>query len=159
MPVHIKTLLLVQYRCKYVKSFIPLLHVMFRSKQASGKIAGVQSLGVLLLLLIYSAGSIELQSIHYLLHDHAAVHSSEAEKDPCHRAIYHHEKDGCHHASHVSQSKKCPLCQFSFHADQWVSAEGSAQPVHFTKASKKNIALSLIASSPAQQSSRAPPAL
>ena len=121
--------------------------------------AGVQSLGVLLLLLIYSAGSIELQSIHSLFHDHAAMHSFEAEKDPCHRAVYHHEKDGCHHASHVSESKKCPLCQFSFHADEWVSAEASEQPVHFTKALKNNVTLSLIASSPAQQSSRAPPAL
>lgn len=133
--------------------------MIFRSRQAHGKIAGVQSFAVIFLLLIYGAGSIELQSIHNLLHDHAAMHSSEAEKDPCHRAIYHHEKDGCHHSSHVSQSKKCPLCQFSFHGDEWVSAEALEQPVHFTKVLKNNIALSLIASSPAQQSSRAPPAL
>jgi hypothetical protein len=39
------------------------------------------------------------------------LHSSEEEKDPCHRAIYHDAKQqGCDHKTHVTSVKKCPLC-------------------------------------------------
>ena len=121
--------------------------------------AGVQSCAVFLLLLIYSAGSIHLEAIHNLFHAHEVLHSSQLEKDPCHRAVYHHEKDSCKHKSHVTEHKKCPLCQFSFHADQWVSANGSIRVISFSEVSKNAIALSPAAGLSIRQPSRAPPVL
>ena len=59
-----------------------------------------------------------------LFHGHQSFvsHSAEEENDPCHRAIYHVEKDSaCKHESHFSKNEKCcDLHLLSRHADQIV---------------------------------------
>lgn len=66
----------------------------------------------LLLLLLYLTGNVQLESFHKVFHSfEQALHSSDEEKDPCHRAIYHDSKqEGCDHKTHVTAVKKCPLC-------------------------------------------------
>src|SRR5687768_6400349 len=65
-----------------------------------------------LLLLLYLAGNVQVESFHKVFHSfEQALHSSDQEKDPCHRAIYHDSKqEGCDHKTHVTAIKKCPLC-------------------------------------------------
>jgi hypothetical protein len=130
-----------------------------RVEGKKGKIAGVQAFAVFLLLLIYSAGSVQLETLHTLFHEHDELHTSELEKDPCHRAVYHHEKEGCEHKSHVTEQKKCSLCQFSFHADQWIGLNSSIRSIRFADGSKCGIILSSAADLFVQQPSRAPPVL
>ena len=67
---------------------------------------------VLLLLLLYLTGNVQVESFHKAFHSfEQALHSSDEEKDPCHRAIYHDSKqEGCDHKTHVTAVKKCPLC-------------------------------------------------
>ena len=66
----------------------------------------------LLLLLLYLTGNVQVESFHKAFHTFEQVlHSSDEEKDPCHRAIYHDSKQkGCDHKTHVTTVKKCPLC-------------------------------------------------
>ena len=65
-----------------------------------------------LLLLLYLTGNVQVESFHKIFHSfEQALHSTEVEKDPCHRAIYHDAKQkGCDHKTHVTAIKKCPLC-------------------------------------------------
>ena len=66
----------------------------------------------LMLLLLYLAGNVQVESFHQIFHSfEQALHSSDQEKDPCHRSIYHDaEQEGCDHKTHVTAVKKCPLC-------------------------------------------------
>ena len=66
----------------------------------------------LLLLFLYFAGNVQVESFHKAFHTFEQVlHSSDQEKDPCHRAIYHDSRQqGCDHKTHVTAVKKCPLC-------------------------------------------------
>ncbi len=73
-------------------------------------------------------------------HEHEEVHTASAEQDPCHRAIYHGEKEtGEAHHNHVSQvHEKCTLCDVIIHRDhrltetpQFTSAEAAATPFSF----------------------------
>ena len=66
----------------------------------------------LLLLLLYLVGNVEVESFHKAFHSfEQALHSSQDEKDPCHRAIYHNSKqNSCDHKTHLTAVKKCPLC-------------------------------------------------
>ena len=72
----------------------------------------VRMFSALLLLLLYLTGNVQVESFHKVVHSfEQALHSSDQEKDPCHRAIYHDAKQkGCDHKSHVTAVKKCPLC-------------------------------------------------
>ncbi len=67
---------------------------------------------VSLLLLLYLAGNVHVESFHEAFHSlEKSLHSVEQEEDPCHRAIYHEVKnDGCDHKTHVTEIKQCPLC-------------------------------------------------
>jgi hypothetical protein len=71
-----------------------------------------------LLLLLYSFSAIQFDFVHALVHEHEAqtLHTSQDEKDPCHRAIYHGDKtNGCHHKNHFIPGKtKCSLCDVFF---------------------------------------------
>jgi len=74
----------------------------------------------ILLLAGYLAGNAVYGFIH-LLHGHQTLisHSADQEKDPCHRAIYHFEKENiCKHNSHVATKEKCDQCYIFFHSDQ-----------------------------------------
>ena len=73
--------------------------------------------GIILLLLLYVLSVLQIESVHMLFHAHDQVelHTQEQEKDLCHRAIYHGEKENdCGHKTHVKKSDKCSLCAVVF---------------------------------------------
>ena len=73
----------------------------------------------LLLLFLYLGASVQVETLHHLTHpdDDIALHSPENERDTCHQSIYHSGLNaGCEHKSHLSEFKKCPLCQYATHA-------------------------------------------
>jgi hypothetical protein len=58
------------------------------------------------------------------LHEHVAVHSPEQEKDPCHRFLFHGDKEkGCSHKLHITKADKCKLCHVIFHNDHLTISE------------------------------------
>jgi hypothetical protein len=69
------------------------------------------------LLYIFSLLTTEL--IHPVLHQHHnhSLHSAADEKDPCHREIYHGEKeDATQHHQHLTPvNEKCGLCDIILH--------------------------------------------
>ncbi len=87
-----------------------------------------KSFSGILLVLLYSTGNVQVESFHQVFHSiEQALHSSEQENDPCHRAIYHEiENQGCDHKTHVTAVKKCPLCHVIPFNDQHASARQSA---------------------------------
>jgi hypothetical protein len=88
---------------------------MFLSKRASCKSHPLRFFSALVLLLLYLVGNVQLESFHKVFHSfEQALHSSDQEKDPCHRAIYHDSRqEGCDHKTHVTAVKKCPLCHIT----------------------------------------------
>ena len=65
------------------------------------------------LLGVYVLASVFSNLHHYFHHDHQLeTCSAEAEKDPCHIKIFHHNAEkGCKHQTHVySLENKCELC-------------------------------------------------
>ena len=93
----------------------------------NGAISAVRTISVLLLLLVYFVGSVQIESIHSIFHDfEVALHSSEQEEDPCHRAIYHDAvDDACDHTTHITAVKKCPLCHVVPFSDQHLTDQNS----------------------------------
>jgi hypothetical protein len=83
-----------------------------RRKRILVKNRPIRIFSALLLLLLYLTGNVQVESFHKVFHSfEQALHSTEEEKDPCHRAIYHDAKQkGCDHKTHVTAVKKCPLC-------------------------------------------------
>lgn len=100
---------------------------MKRSLAKSCSIGAVKTASALLLLLIYFTGSVQVESLHNVFHSfEKALHSSEQEEDPCHRAIYHDAKeDACDHKTHVTAIKKCPLCHVVPFSDQQLVVENT----------------------------------
>ena len=75
----------------------------------------------LLFLVLYVAGTSQLELLHSFAHDHEASvsHTEEQEKNPCHRLIYHHDEGlGCDHSLHLMVSNKCQMCDTICHGDQ-----------------------------------------
>lgn len=77
---------------------------------------------VLLLLVIYLIGTVEIDSFHAVLHNTPAetsLHSAVNESNACHQTVYHNKKErNCEHKSHLIANKKCALCHLtlqSFH--------------------------------------------
>jgi len=69
---------------------------------------------LVVLALLYTAGSLQIDSLHRLIHRHSerGNHTPEQEQNACHRVVYHNQLQGaCEHPTHLSESKKCPLCQ------------------------------------------------
>lgn len=74
------------------------------------------SILTLVLLLVYAASALRLNSIHQLFHAEkiTELHSAEKESDPCHKNIYHQQKEsGCEHKSHITENTKCNFCEYS----------------------------------------------
>jgi hypothetical protein len=74
-----------------------------------------------LLLALYAAAALKVDSIHELVHanEFAELHSVEQENNPCHKSIYHQEAEkGCEHKSHITENTKCPLCEYSSSIDE-----------------------------------------
>lgn len=65
------------------------------------------------LIVLYLAGSLQLDSLHRLLHQHdeKSVHTEELEQNACHRTVFHQAtQNACDHPTHISENKKCPWC-------------------------------------------------
>ncbi|MBL0740332.1 hypothetical protein [Chryseolinea lacunae] len=123
-------------------------------------LATLKSGCVLLWLLLYGVGSLSNEGIHAFFHNNeVALHTVQEEKDPCHRNIFHQDNKSCEHKTHVAKLRKCPLCQFSFHADQWLSQEAHTDNVEFVSAVPMATCVFLWHTSALQLPSRAPPVL
>jgi hypothetical protein len=75
------------------------------------------------LIILYAAASLRIDSIHQIFHadEIANLHSPEQEVNPCHKSIYHQQREnGCEHRSHVSAITKCPACECKIATDEWV---------------------------------------
>ena len=72
-----------------------------------------------LCLILYLAGTFQVDSLHHFAHpdDHISLHSPEHETDTCHQSIYHAGlNQGCNHPSHLSEEKKCAVCDYANHS-------------------------------------------
>lgn len=82
---------------------------------------GILNVLVLVLLVLYLAGTSQFETLHAFVHGHDQVeaHTAEEEADPCHRLIYHDDvAKGCGHASHLIASDRCEMCDLVCHSDQ-----------------------------------------
>jgi hypothetical protein len=117
------------------------------------------SLAVLLLIL-YVAGTSGIERLHQFFHshDHLVAHSEIQEKDPCHRSIYHNEKDkGCGHHSHLIVTDKCELCDLIFHTDQILLSTNESPALQFFTIDSGFCTSDVPISGQLIHSSRAPP--
>jgi len=74
-----------------------------------------------LMLVIYTTGTTGIDLFHHLFHDHAAppLHTEVSEQDPCHRFIYHQDKEnGCNHKAHLTKAEKCKFSHVVFQSSQ-----------------------------------------
>ncbi len=80
---------------------------------------------VLFLLVIYLIGTVEINSIHVILHQtdsQRELHSAANESNGCHQWVYHNNKNqGCEHKAHLVANKKCPLCHLSLQSFHYAS--------------------------------------
>jgi hypothetical protein len=85
---------------------------MLKRKSSRVILKCLRTISISLLLLLYVVGNVQIESIHQVFHSfETALHSTDQEKDPCHRAIYHEATDdGCDHSTHFTAVKNCPLC-------------------------------------------------
>lgn len=84
------------------------------------------------LLIFYLTGIAQFDALHRLFHphDHVVAHSEALEREPCHRAIYHHDREhGCGHHAHILVTGKCALCDLITHTDQILLPGLENQPV------------------------------
>jgi hypothetical protein len=60
-------------------------------------------------------------------------HSVKQEEDPCHRLIYHSDKEnGCGHDSHYIVSDQCEMCDLAIQSDQsLISSVTIHAPIYF----------------------------
>jgi hypothetical protein len=133
------------------------------AKKESRKGPGIKvltSISAITLLLLYVAGTVEIDSLHSYVHPEKADFRNPAaqEKDPCHLAIYHNVHDnGCHHKTHLVVSYKCPFCQISLHTEHVVGDRISYESVIFERRTNKSLTNLFILPPASERSSRAPP--
>lgn len=115
-----------------------------------------------LLLSLYVCGTIGADLGHQFFHAHhdTALHTVVQEKDPCHRALYHHDiTHGCHHRSHVGKVEKHKHCHTLFHADQLIPA-GVLPKISFqADGTLTGLTSAALPGIDLQQSLRGPPAI
>lgn len=115
------------------------------------------------LLFLYITGTIGTDFVHEIVHSHVNVelHSALNEKDPCHKAIYHHEKDnGCNHTTHLIKVEKCMHCHILFHATDQVTLSASPSKLAFHDfVALTNFIPVTLSGNTLQQSLRGPPAV
>jgi hypothetical protein len=114
----------------------------------------------ILLLTAYIVGICRFEGLHELFHsrDQHVTHTEIEEKDPCHRAIYHHEveKDG-NHDSHVAASDKCDLCDIISHTDQLLLLKFEATHPHYFSLTFGSYSAAISGAELSLALSRAPP--
>ncbi len=114
------------------------------------------------LLVFYIAGTSSLQIARAFVHshEHTVVHSAEAEKDPCHRFIYHNDvAQSCDHDSHLVASDTCDMCDLAYHGDQALLNIMNFQIVRLKPEFFSHYKVNLDSYWAVISSSRAPPAL
>lgn len=83
---------------------------------------GATQVAALILLILYISASTSIDLLHAVLHDDEVAtidHTEKQEQDPCHRLIYHFDKEhGCDDDSHLISTDKCQMCDIAFHGDQ-----------------------------------------
>jgi hypothetical protein len=93
------------------------------------KYVWLRSIASLLLLFGYFLNVISFESFHQAVHnhDHAEIHTEEAEADACHRAIFHGEvSHNCEHKSHLVETEsECQLCDVVVSRVHFASASES----------------------------------
>jgi hypothetical protein len=132
-----------------------------RNKNRINLFLGIRPLVIVPLLFLYAIG-LQINSIHRFLHnehENAVLHTIAAENDPCHRSIYHHEKEACKHRSHLHQSETCELCQISISTDQWIGLRTATLKQSVQRTVNTELLQSLQTICAAYLPSRAPPAL
>lgn len=68
-----------------------------------------------LLMALYTLGSLRVESVHRLIHDHdAELHTEAQERNACHRTIFHGSSSSCEHPVHVSANWTCTLSDLAF---------------------------------------------
>ncbi len=114
----------------------------------------------IILLTAYIVDISRFDGLHELLHsrDQHVTHTEIEEKDPCHRAIYHHEvkKDGLHD-SHIATSDKCELCDIISHTDQLLLPKFEATHPQYFSLSFGSYSSAISGAEKSLASSRAPP--
>jgi len=124
-------------------------------------VRGLSLVGLsLLLLVLYLAGSVQVDSLHHLVHpdDYTILHSPENEKDTCHQSIYHAGLNhGCEHKSHLSEFKKCSVCDYANHSVHLFSISLLDLSASSSIAVEDHYNSSEAGINPLYQSSRAPP--
>jgi len=112
------------------------------------------------LLVLYSAASLRIDSLHQLFHAEEIVelHSPEQESNPCHKSIYHQQtKKGCEHTSHFTLNTKCPLCEYNGGSEQLICIPQTDQSKIQTASSSLSFQENLLASPIFLLSDRGPP--
>lgn len=115
---------------------------------------------LLALLILYSAASLRVDSLHQFFHAEEIVelHSLEHESDPCHKSIYHQQSEkGCHHQSHLSSNTKCPLCEHKVSSDELCFILEKDQTINYSTSSEILVKENLSSPSIFLSSGRAPP--
>lgn len=96
-------------------------------------VRNIRAFVAILLLSAYAIGFIQVQLLHEAFHadKYALIHSAAHEKDPCHRTIYHDEKESsCEHKLHITNVEKCSLCSSIVHNEYLTFADS---PHEFAK--------------------------
>lgn len=120
-----------------------------------------KALSAILLIAFYFIGNTQVEVFHEFLHHHDSivVHTFEAEKDPCHRSLFHRDKnDGCEHKTHLTTAYKCKLCSFFCHSDHLIVSNSFSEFTPSDCILISELKSVQLTGDPAQQSSRAPPA-
>jgi hypothetical protein len=92
----------------------------------------IHSILAALMLVVYSTGAISIDLVHHILHDHAqpALHTGELEKNACHRALYHQDKEnGCSHQAHITNAEKCKYNHIVFQPNQLITPQAITRSV------------------------------
>lgn len=113
----------------------------------------------ILLLIFYVFGS-HVQEIHRSLHsDHqqSVLHYPQQEEDPCHRNLFHHEKNACEHKTHISNSEKCSLCEWNAYKEEWIASNESIGRVNYIAIINSAVVSFIITDLSIHLCSRAPP--
>jgi hypothetical protein len=113
----------------------------------------------LMLLLVYLTGNVQVESFHKVFHTfEQALHSSDDEKDPCHRSIYHDSRQkGCDHKTHVTAVKKCPFCHIVSLNDKHIAVNHSFETLFSPSDFKEFLFLIPATEISGNLSARAPP--
>jgi hypothetical protein len=149
----------------HLRKFLPMLHPLpmytphTEYKKRISLLACFKAWSGILLLIFYFFGS-HLQQIHTSLHSEhhqRVLHSPQQENDPCHRNLFHHEKNACEHKTHISNSEKCSLCEWNVYKEEWVASNEPATGPNHVAIINSTVVSFIITDLSIHLCSRAPP--